>query len=91
MPMRRAWNEHKERVRFLTHWYNEIYCKIVEDSSGYFRAPRPDNPHALAAIQSASEHQRKWIEDQLALQRQSFFTSAGFPEGVVQEQAEQPS
>jgi anaerobic magnesium-protoporphyrin IX monomethyl ester cyclase len=82
--------EHRQRVRFLTHWYNEIYCKIVEDSSACFRAPRPDNPHALAAIQSASEHQRKWIEDQLALQRQSFFTSAGFPEGVLQGQAEQP-
>jgi hypothetical protein len=75
--------EHKERVRFLTHWYNEIYCKIVEDSSGYFRKPSSHAPQALAAIRSASEQQRTWLEDHLALQRQEFFTSAGFPVELV--------
>jgi radical SAM superfamily enzyme YgiQ (UPF0313 family) len=75
--------EHKERIRFLTHWYNEIYCKIVEDSSGYFRKPGAGAPRALAAIRSASEQQRIWIEDHLALQRQEFFTSAGFPVELV--------
>jgi radical SAM superfamily enzyme YgiQ (UPF0313 family) len=71
--------EHKKRVRFLTHWYNEIYCRIVEDSSGYFQKPSSGTSQALAAIRSASEQQRIWIEDHLALQRQDFFTSAGFP------------
>lgn len=75
--------EHRKRVRFLTHWYNEIYCRIVEDSSGYFRTPHAENSHALAAIRSASEQQRNWIEDQLALQRREFFTSAEFPLELV--------
>ncbi len=82
---------HRKRVRFLTHWYNEIYCKIVEDSSAYFRTPHPGNVRALAAIRSAAEQQRNWIEDQLALQRQDFFTSAGFPLGSVLPQPDAPS
>jgi hypothetical protein len=75
--------EHKKRVRFLTHRYNEIYCRIVEDSSVYFRTPHAENSHALAAIRSASEQQRNWIEDQIALQRQDFFTTAAFPLELV--------
>jgi len=75
--------DHKKRVRFLTHWYNEIYCRIVEDSSGYFQKPGSNTSHALASIRSASEQQRNWIEDQLALQRRDFFTAAGFPLELV--------
>jgi|WetSurMetagenome_2_1015567.scaffolds.fasta_scaffold15175_3 anaerobic magnesium-protoporphyrin IX monomethyl ester cyclase len=75
--------EHKKRVHFLTHWYNEIYCRIIEDSSSYFRASRPDTSQALAGIRSASEQQRNWIEDQLAIQRRDFFTDAKFPLEIV--------
>ena len=83
--------EHRKRVRFLTHWYNEIYCRIVKDSSAYFRTPHSGNLQALAAIRPAAEQQRNWIEDQLALQRQDFFTSAGFPLETVLGQVDAPS
>lgn len=74
---------HKERLAFLIHWYNEIYCRIVEDSADYFRSPYTKDTRALASIRSAAEQQREWIEKELALERQAFFTEARFPLELV--------
>ncbi|MGE5222260.1 MAG: B12-binding domain-containing radical SAM protein [Omnitrophica WOR_2 bacterium] len=74
---------HKDRLTFLTHWYNEIYCRIVEESAGYFRSDYVEDTRGLMSIRSAAEQQREWIEKELALERQAFFTEARFPLELV--------
>jgi anaerobic magnesium-protoporphyrin IX monomethyl ester cyclase len=76
-------DEHKDRLIFLAHWYNEIFCRIVEDSAEIFRFRDANDRNALIPIKSAAEQQRKWLEDQLALQRQTFFTESGLPLTLV--------
>jgi hypothetical protein len=74
---------HKNRLVFFTHWYNEIFCRIVEDSADMFRSRDVGDRNALISIKSAAERQRRWLEDQLALQRRDFFTESGLPLALV--------
>jgi radical SAM superfamily enzyme YgiQ (UPF0313 family) len=75
--------EHKARIKFLVGWYNEIFCRIVEDSAPFFKSPRAMNARALLSIRSAAERQRRWLEGQLADQRAAFFATARFPAELV--------
>ena len=76
-------NEHLERIRFLAHWYNEILSRVIEDSAEIVLFSDSHHTCALESIQAAAEEQRQWLEDELALQRQSFYTDAGFPLELV--------
>lgn len=76
-------HEHTQRLGFLVHWYNEIFCRIIEDSAEIIRSSDANKAYALKSIQSASVEQRQWLEDQLALQRQAFFSNTGFPLDLV--------
>lgn len=82
-PTTSGLDNHIERIRFLIHWYNEIFCRIIEDSAEIILNSDLHSAYALKSIQSASEEQRQWIEDQLAIQRKSFFTDAEFPLELV--------
>jgi anaerobic magnesium-protoporphyrin IX monomethyl ester cyclase len=84
-------DKHQEMINYLVHWYNEIFFRIVEDSAGIFRSPRWASSSAERSIHQSAEEQRLWLEDQLALQRQRFFTKSGLPlELVVGEIEHQP-
>ncbi len=76
-------DSYRAKLAFLCSWYNEIYCRIVEDSAELFHPHVVTSPAALQAIQAAAEHQRKWLEDEVARQRQSFFTGNNFPLEMV--------
>jgi len=84
-----ALDEHEVNLTFLAHWYNEIFCRIVEDSSEFLHSPPGANQSALVSIHSAAERQRQWLEDEIARQRQTFFTGAGFPLELVVGKAEE--
>jgi anaerobic magnesium-protoporphyrin IX monomethyl ester cyclase len=71
--------DHARRLRFLVGWYNNIFCKIIEDSAAAVRTGSPGTSHALSSIRSAAERQRAWLEEQLARQRHTFFTQSGIP------------
>ncbi|MDD1654973.1 MAG: B12-binding domain-containing radical SAM protein [Methanomicrobiales archaeon] len=90
-PSTAGLDEHRGRLTFLVQWYNEIYCKIVEDSAEVFRSADSESRYALMSIRSAAEQQRRWLEDQVALQRQSFFTHSGFPLELVVGEVGQPA
>lgn len=76
-------DEHRRKVTFLSGWYNEIFCRIVEDSAGVFLSADSNDSRALSSIRSEAEEQRQWLENELALQRQEFFTQSDFPLEVV--------
>jgi hypothetical protein len=76
-------NEHIERIRFLIHWYNKIFCRIIEDSAETIHSSDSHRTYALDGIQAAAEEQRHWLEDEIALQRQSFYTDSDFPLSLV--------
>ncbi|HVN75414.1 MAG TPA: radical SAM protein [Thermoanaerobaculaceae bacterium] len=75
--------DHGRRLDFLVGWYNNIFCRIVEDSAEVFKAGLLSVDPALASIRSAAERQRAWVEEQLARQRHQFFTRSGIPLGTV--------
>ncbi len=81
--------DHKARVTFLISWYNEIFCRIIEDSAGLFRSSFAPDADALRGIKAAAEQQRQWLEDQLARQRMEFFTASGLPLQLVVGEIEQ--
>jgi len=76
-------DEHRKRLTFFAGWYNEIFCRIVEDSARVFRSADSSDTHVLNSIRSEAEEQRQWLENELALQRQEFFTHSEFPLEVV--------
>ena len=41
-----GWSDYSDAVQELTAWYNEIYCRIVEDSASHF--VQPSKPGAAA-------------------------------------------
>jgi hypothetical protein len=72
--------EHRSRIDFLAHWYNEILCRVIEDTAPSFRSEaRMADPYALRSIQQAAERQRQWIEERLAYQRSTFFAATTLP------------
>jgi hypothetical protein len=71
--------KHKQDLAFLTHWYNHIFCTIIEESAEHFRSPGQAAPDALSAIHAAADQQRRWLEDELARRRQAFFTQTTIP------------
>lgn len=76
--VRRFWpdewdcEEYRDTVRELTAWYNEIYCRIVEDSSIHFMAPNATSEAALRAIRAAVPEQQHWVESELNEARARF-------------------
>ena len=64
--------EYGEAVRELTAWYNEIYCRIVEDSAPHFRQPSRAGDAALEAIRAAAGEQHRWLDEQLDAARTRF-------------------
>ena len=59
-------------MRELTAWYNEIYCRIVEDSAPHFMHPSRAGDAALQAIREASREQLRWMDDRLNEARTRF-------------------
>jgi anaerobic magnesium-protoporphyrin IX monomethyl ester cyclase len=82
-PATKGLDDHIESVTFLIHRYNEIMFRVIEDSAEIILSDHSHQAYAFESIQSASEEQREWIEDQLAIQRKSFFTDADFPLELV--------
>jgi hypothetical protein len=78
-PRAEGLGEHRERLGFLTGWYNEIFCRIVEDSAELFRTATPARSGALRSIYQAAERQRRWLEERLDDQRTAFLSTAGLP------------
>ena len=66
-------------LAYLVHWYNTIFCNIVEDSAEIFEREGGYGSDGLEALKAAAERQRLWIEDQLASQRKAFFTKTRIP------------
>ena len=64
--------EYDEAVRGLAAWYNEIYCRIVEDSAPHFRQPTRAGDAALNAIRQAADEQHHWLDVQLNAARTRF-------------------
>ena len=83
--------EHAARIRFLTHWYNEIFCRIVEDSAPFFASRRAQNRRALRQILLQASRQRQWLEERLLAQRETFLSAAGFPAQLVAGMTAQPA
>jgi len=67
-----GWEEYDEAVRELIAWYNEIYCRIVEDSAPHFRQPSRASTAALEAIRKAAGEQHGWLDEQLDAARARF-------------------
>ena len=78
-PRAEGLDEHRERLGFLTGWYNEIFCRIVEDSAEFFRTATPTQSSGLQSIYEAAEQQRLWLEERLDYQRHAFLSTAGLP------------
>lgn len=83
--------KHKEMIRYLVHWYNEIFFRIVEASAEAFLSQTGNVRTVSKSIQGSAEEQRLWLENQLAFQRMEFFTNAGFPIEMVVGHTEEQS
>jgi len=83
--------EFQANVRFLTHWYNHIFCSIVEDSAAAF-GPACQSSNIQRSIHVAADQQQEWLVNELARQRRDFFTKSTIPlEFVVGKAAEIPA
>ena len=71
-----GWSDYSDAVQELTAWYNEIYCRIVEDSASHFVQPSKPGAAALKVIQAAAREQQRWMDSQLNEARTRFVESA---------------